>query len=35
VDYSEGKTSMGWIASGNTHFPDGHTAESRCEGSAG
>ena len=33
VDYSEGKRSIDWIASGNIRFPDGHTAESRRDGS--
>jgi hypothetical protein len=34
VDYSDGKTSTDWIASGNLHFPDGNTAESKRDGSA-
>jgi hypothetical protein len=29
VDFSEGKTAIDWVASGNAHFADGHTAESR------
>jgi len=33
VDYSNGKTSIDWIASGNRRYPDGHTAESRRDGS--
>jgi len=32
VDYSKGKTSTDWIASGSRRFPDGHTAESRRDG---
>ena len=32
VDYSGGKTSTDWIASGNKQFPDGHTTESRRDG---
>lgn len=28
VDFSGGKTATDWVAAGNTHFPDGHTAES-------
>jgi len=34
VDYSGGKTSTDWIASGNIQFPDGNTAESRRNGGA-
>jgi hypothetical protein len=34
VDYSGKKTSTDWIASGNRQFPDGHTAESKRNGSA-
>ncbi|MBW2066525.1 MAG: cytochrome C [Deltaproteobacteria bacterium] len=34
VDYSKGKRSIDWIASGSEHFPDGHTAESRRDGKA-
>jgi hypothetical protein len=34
VDYSKEKTSTDWIASGSKRFPDGHTAESRRDGSA-
>ena len=34
VDYSKGKTSTDWIASGNKRFSDGHTAESKRDGSA-
>jgi len=34
VDYSDGKTSTDWVASGNLHFPDGNTAESKRDGSA-
>jgi hypothetical protein len=33
VDYSGGKTSTDWIASGNIQFPDGQTAESKRDGS--
>jgi hypothetical protein len=33
VDYSGKKTSTDWIASGNRRFPDGHTAESKRNGS--
>lgn len=32
VDYSGGKNSVDWIASGNRQFPDGHTAESKRDG---
>lgn len=32
VDYSGGKKSGDWVASGNAHTPDGHTAESRGDG---
>ncbi|MGD2272835.1 MAG: hypothetical protein PVI06_20735 [Desulfobacterales bacterium] len=28
VDFSGKKTATDWVAAGNTHFPDGHTAES-------
>jgi hypothetical protein len=28
VDFSGSKTATDWVAAGNTHFPDGHTAES-------
>lgn len=34
VDYSGGKTSTDWVASGNIQFPDGQTAESRRDGGA-
>ena len=34
VDYSKGKKSVDWIASGNIQLADGHTAESRRDGSA-
>jgi hypothetical protein len=34
IDYSDGKASTDWIASGNIQFPDGHTAESKRDGSA-
>ena len=34
VDYSIGKTSTDWIASGSKRFDDGHTAESKRDGSA-
>jgi hypothetical protein len=34
IDYSEGKTSTDWVKSGNTHFPDGRTAESGWDGKA-
>jgi hypothetical protein len=33
VDYSRGKASTDWIASGNRQFSDGHTAESKRDGS--
>jgi hypothetical protein len=33
VDYSGNKTSTDWVASGNMQFPDGHTAESKRDGS--
>jgi len=28
IDFSGDKTATDWVASGSTHFPDGHTAES-------
>jgi hypothetical protein len=34
VDYSDNKTSVDWVASGNMQFPDGNTAESKRDGSA-
>ncbi len=34
IDYSGSKTSIDWVKSGNTHFPDGQTAESRWEETA-
>jgi hypothetical protein len=34
VDYSEGKKSIDWVKSGNLHFIDGQTAESRRDGKA-
>lgn len=34
VDYSRKKTSLDWIASGNSQFPDGNTAESKRDGGA-
>ncbi|UCE82390.1 MAG: cytochrome C [Deltaproteobacteria bacterium] len=32
VDFSGDKKATDWVAAGNTHFPDGHTAESIREG---
>jgi hypothetical protein len=34
VDYSAGKKSMDWIASGNIQLSDGHTAESKRDGNS-
>jgi hypothetical protein len=34
VDYSKGQKSVDWVASGNIQLADGHTAESRRDGSA-
>jgi cytochrome c553 len=34
VDYSDKKSSLDWIASGNRQFSDGQTAESKRDGSA-
>jgi hypothetical protein len=33
IDYSDGKTSTDWVKSGNLQFENGHTAESKRDGS--
>ncbi len=34
VDYSEGRSTIDWVKSGNNQYADGHTAESRRDGKA-